>query len=120
MRWIMKIGRLIGRNVFTSIWLLVIILDFLGVLLGCGYEVSYHWQGYGFYFLYYISKYISWPSEIPFFTSFFVTSDGFSRIKPPWFAIISLMITLAIYIAIDYLLRKLLWNKKQVPEKNIV
>jgi len=98
---------LIVRNICTSIWLLVLVLCLLGIMLGCNYGAGNLWQGLGFYILYFISTYISWPS------SFFITKEGHFLLDSHWHAILTVTISLGTCIAIDFLLRKFLWNKIQ-------
>lgn len=117
---IMKIKKLLICNVFTSLWLLVVALNFLGYWLGCSYyEARYAWQWWWWRILFYINHNIMfWPKRINFFTSFFYNKEGLLCVNRLLFIAISLMISLISCIVIDFLLRKFLWNrigtKKQV------
>jgi hypothetical protein len=119
----MKIGRLIERNVFTCIWLLGIILYFLAgcLFIGCDAEpgITFSTPIMLFMCIYrYVFNFITWPQDI--ISPFFDAKDGLCLINVEWITYLSLIISLGSFIAIDFLLRKFLWNKKRVPEKNIV
>ena len=104
----MKIGRLIERNVFTDIWLLAFMLLLLGKLLGCDYFAHSSWQQFGWLICYCAGVYSGWPCI------FFVSKEGYDLFGPPWQEILSMMISLSTCITVDFLLRKILWNKKRV------
>jgi len=104
----MKIKKLLLCNIFSFIWLLVQGLCALCVLLGASYDTASSWQFLGFLIVYYASRYVNWPTGL-----FFVTSEGNFLLDSPWRGILSLIISLGTCIAVDFLLRKFLWNKIQ-------
>jgi hypothetical protein len=95
-----EIGRLIERNVFTFLWLFFFLSFPLGYLIGFDYFGS-EWQSTGFFYLYYASKYIVWPTH-------FLFSGGAEAY------ILSCLCSLTVCIIADFLWRKIFWNKRKI------
>jgi hypothetical protein len=95
----MKIERLIERNVFTFLWLFFFISRLFVYFIGGEYEYEYEKYFYSLY----TGKYICWPYI------FLFPGDDYSMGD----AIITCAIGLLSFIAVDYLWRKIFWNKKK-------
>jgi len=102
----MSIKKIIIYNLFTSAWVFVFVLGYIGYLLGWDYYGHYEWQKLGWFIHYYIGQYIVWPCDI-----LFVTKEGAIRIDVFWARTLGSIISLATYIVADFLLRRLLWRK---------
>jgi hypothetical protein len=107
----MKTGKLIICNIFTFIWLFVILLAEFGGYMSEGQTFSFDVGGYNIAYIFYhyvVQYYIAWPDKILF--NIFYAKAG---IYPTWIIIISLMVSLGSCIIVDFLLRKFLWNRKR-------
>ena len=100
------IKKIILHNLFTSAWVFVFVLCIIGYLLGCDYFGHYEWQKLGWFILYYVDQYIVWPCDI-----LFVTKEGIFRINYYLVIVLTHMISLTTYIAVDFLLRRLVWRR---------
>lgn len=95
----MKIGRLIERNVFTFLWLFFFISRLFVYFIGRKYQYEYEKYFYGSY----AGKYICWPYIFLFPRNDHSVGD----------AIIACAMGLVSFIAVDFLLRKIFWDKKK-------
>lgn len=109
MRWIMKIGRLIERNVFTFLSLFffisILLVQFFHYFI---FREEYWDEDAKFIFCWYASKYIFWPYEF-----LFKHEIGTYLLGPVLDIVIICAISLTSFIAADFIWRKIFWNKKK-------